>query len=219
MADVEPIEPAAPSPTADAPPAAGWKRDKAGREYLTVPGRRGPLYRRGEETISERLERDQRPKDPKPKAKASKGKASKGKAKQPPQPPAPADTDLRSIEQALGEVFQSPAMFAGLVGDVWLANHFRINGPRLARNFVVASEHNPWLRRQLETMASGGAPAMAVMTMIGLAGGIAAYAAPPLIYIFNLPAPEMARVMFDIPERRNGTAPPPAEAAAAPQAA
>ncbi len=183
-------------PAAPSPPADGWRRDKTGREFITVPGRRGPLYRRGEETIQERLDRDKRPKDEKP----------KGKGKKPKQPDAPKDADLKGIEAALAEALRSPAMIAGLAGDVYLANHFTVWGPRLARNLVVAAENNPWLRRRLEQMASGGAAAMTVMTLIGLAGGIVAYVGPPIIYMFNLPAPEMARVMFQIPERGNGRA-------------
>ena len=197
----------APKPPPEQPPE-GWRRDAAGREFITIPGRRGPLYRRGEESISERVDRANRPKDEKP--------TGKGKRKQPPKQPPPKDVDLKGIELALTEALRSPAMIAGLAGDVWLANHFATQAPRLARNLVVAAENNPWLRRQLEQMATGGAAAVTIISLIGLAGGILAYAAPPIIYLFNLPAPEMARLMFDIPPPRNGRpAPPPAEPAAA----
>jgi hypothetical protein len=191
LEDVGAPEPAPPPP----PEPEGWKRDKAGKEYISIPGRRGVIRRRGEETISEALERDQRPKDDKPAGK--KKRTIK-------QPDAPKDVDLKGLEQALAEAFRSPAMIAGLAGDVYLANHFTVWGPRLARNLVVSAEHNPWLRRHLETMAGGGSAAVGMISLIGLAGGVLAYAAPPLIYVFNLPAPAMAREMFDIPERRNG---------------
>lgn len=212
--ELEQLDATAPPPRPAASPADdGWKVDKSGRQYITLPHRRGPLYRRGQETVNDRIERDQRPADEKP------GKGRKPR-KKPPMPDAPADGDLRAVEQALAEALRSPAMIAGLAGDVYLANHFTQWGPRLARNLVVTAEHNPWMRRQLEQMASGGAATMAIMSTVGLAGGVLCYLAPPIIYIFNLPAPEMARVMFQIPERRNGAAPQTAAAApAAPQAA
>ncbi len=212
--------PGAPSPAPEFPPGAtvspdGWRKDKAGRDFVTIPGRRGPLYRRGEETVAERLERDRRPKDDKPKGKA------KRRPQLPETPDKPRNEDLRELEAALAEAFRSPSMIAGLAGDLYLANHFSVWGPRLARNLVVTSEHNPWLRRQLEQMASGGQVSMTVITMIGLAGAVLCYTAPPIIYLFNLPAPDMARAMFSIPERRNGSIPPApaAEASAAPAAA
>lgn len=203
----------APSPQPPPPPAntagEGWRKDKQGRDYITLPGRRGPLYRRGDETVQERVERDKRPPDEKPKGKGRK---------KPPQQAPPQDVDLKAIEAALAEALRSPAMIAGLAGDVYLANHFTMWGPRLARNLVVSAEHNPWLRRQLETIATGGNTAVAMMSLLGLAGGVLAYVAPPIIYMFNLPAPAMAREMFQIPERRNGTGPP-AAAAPVPQGA
>ena len=213
--------PNAPPPASEFPPGAtaspdGWRKDKAGRDFITIPGRRGPLYRRGEETIRDRLERDSRPKDEKPKPGGKRRRP-----KLPDTPDKPRNEDLRELEAALAEAFRSPSMIAGLAGDLYLANHFAMWGPRLARNLVVTSEHNPWLRRQLETMASGGAVSMTVITLIGLAGAVLCYTAPPIIYLFNLPAPDMARQMFSIPERRNGTIPqgPAAEVPAAPTAA
>lgn len=201
----EPIGARAPADAAAAAAAEGWKPDKQGRQYITIPGRKGPLYRRGEETVAERIERAQRPADEAP-------KASK-KRKQPAQPAAPDDFDLKVIEKAIAEALASPAMLAGLAGDVYLAQHFATQGPRLARVLVVTADSSPWLRRQLEQLAAGGSTALNVMGMLGLAVGIVGYVAPPIIYLFNLPAPAMAREMFQIPERRptaadNGSTPP-----------
>lgn len=201
--------PAPPAPDPQAPPA-GWKKDAQGREYITIPGRRGPQYRRGQESIQERIDRAGRPADEKPKGKS--------KRKPPGQPDAPKDADLKGLEAALTEALRSPAMIAGLAGDLYLADHFTVWGPRLARNLVVSAEHNPWLRCQLEQMAHGGTAAVAVMSLLGLAGGVIAYAGIPIVYLFNLPVPALAREMYGIPERSNGTAPPPAAAAAAPAA-
>ena len=208
MNDPENIGPPEPAPEPPPEPPNAWRTDAAGRQFVTLPGRRGPLYRRGEETIQERLDRANRPPDEKP----GKGR----KRKPPPTPDPPKDVDLKGLEAALAEALRSPAMIAGLAGDVYLASHFTVWGPRLARNLVVSAEHNPWLRRQLEQMAGGGTAAVAVMSLIGLAGGVIAYAGIPIVYLFNIPVPATAREMFQIPQRSpNGSAPPPAPAAPA----
>lgn len=175
-----------------AEPVSEWKVDKAGNQYIGAVGRKGVIRRRGDESIADALARDQRPKDKAPKAKATKTA---------PIPDKPKDVDLRELEEALVGALRSPAMVAGLAGDEWLANHFTIQAPALARNLVVASESNPWLRRQLEGMAAGGNSAMMIVSLLGLAGAFAAYLAPPIIYLFNLPVPDRARAMFAIPAR------------------
>jgi hypothetical protein len=206
----DPFEEVGPPPDPDPeppPPPVDWRRDKQGKQYVAAVGRKGIIYRRGEETIAEALERDKRPKDERP----PKDRKRRGAGAMPDKP---RDIDLQAVELALVEALRSPAILAAGFGDAWLANHFTIQAPILARNLVVASEHNSWLRRQLETMAEGGTGAMAIITLLGLGGAFLAYAAPPVIHLFNLPAPEMARQLFAMPPRReredattNGTAP------------
>jgi len=89
-----------------------------------------------------------------------------------------------------------------MFGDEWAANHFTVQAPVLARNLVVASEHNPWLRRKLEELSTGGELAMKVITLLGVGGALFGYAIPPIIWWFNLPVPDKAREMFGIPPAR-----------------
>jgi hypothetical protein len=202
IADVD-LEQPAPG-AADAEP--GWRRDKNGKEYITRPGKQGPFYRKGEETIADALLRGSKPRDERPKRKSKTAK----------KPPPPAKEDLRELEQILAEAFRSPAMICAGFGDEWAANHFTVQGPALARNLVVASEHNLWLRRKLESAASGGDMMMQLVTILGVAGALVGYAIPPIVYWANLPVPDKAREMFGIPDRREHAAsPPPAFAEAA----
>ena len=129
-------------------------------------------------------------------------KVASKKRKPPKAPDAPKDVDLKALERELAEALKSPAMVAAMFGDPWLPDHFTRSGPYLARNLIVAAEHNPWLLRKLEAMSTGGDAMMKVVTALGLAGALIAYAAPPIVYIFNLPIPEQGREMFDIPPRR-----------------
>lgn len=191
----------------DEPPAdSGWKRDKNGKEFLNPPGRKGILYRDGEETPLEAIERDSRPKDQRPRRKSKTAR----------KPPPPAKDELRELEQILAEALKSPAIVAAMAGDEWSANHFTMAGPALARNLVVASEHNPWLRRKLLAASSGGDMMMQLMTMVGVGGAMVMYIVPPVVYWFNLPVPDKGREMFGIPERREheppASAPPVAQA-------
>lgn len=205
---VIPLDDERPEPAAAPPPVDdGWRRDKNGKEYIRPPGRRGNLYRRGDETILEAIDRDGRPKDQRPR-----------KPKAPKKPPAPSGTDLKELEELLAAALQSPGIVCGMAGDEWAAQHFAINGASLARNLVVASEKNPWLRKKLEDASTGGDMAVQLMTVFAVGGAIIMYIAPPAVHWFNLPVPDKAREMFGIPERRipNGPAysePPLAEAA------
>lgn len=226
MSDLEelsgPQEPPEEPPAAAAAPATDgngrpteWKPDKQGREYITLPNRRGPLYRRGDETIEERIARDGRPKDEKPTGRKSKTK--------PPKIAPPRDLDLRAIEAELAKAFASPAFIAGMAGDVFLAKHFTDWGPNLARSLVVTSESVPALRRQLEQIAAGGSVANQLMVTVGLAATFGVYIGVPIVYAFDVDVPFL-RAMFHIPHRKaaeNGAAAQGADAAgaAAPQAA
>lgn len=181
-----------------------WRIDKNGKQYTARKGRSGIVYRAGTESIAQALARDALP----PEKKQAKPK--KRPAPKPPDPPR--DVDLKQLERELAEALKSPAMIAAMAGDEWLANHFTTSGPFLARNLVVASEHNPWLRRKLEEMATGEDAMMKVITLMGVGGALVSYLAPPIVYIFNLPVPEKGREMFGIPPRResseDGSAPP-----------
>ncbi|HKD16467.1 MAG TPA: hypothetical protein VKG23_01270 [Thermoanaerobaculia bacterium] len=193
----EPIAPHTPPADGD----AGWKRDAQGRQYTSGgpgSGIRGSIYRQGEETVEqarERRARDaERPRDKRPR-----------KTKRPPMPDAPKKPDLKELERMLAEALKAPAMICATFGDEWSADHFVVSGPYLARNLIVASEHNPWLRRKLEEAAVGQDAMMLVVSLVGVGGALFAYAIPPIIYWFDLPVPDRARAMFGIPAKRRPT--------------
>jgi hypothetical protein len=181
------------APPITEPPAEGWKADKQGREYVArTSGKSGIIYRQGEETIEQARERDLKPKDKRPRRKA----------KRPPMPDAPRGLDLKELEATLAEALKSPAMICATFGDEWPAEHFTASGPYLARNLVMASEHNPWLRKKLEEAATGQDAMMKVVSLVGVGGALFSYSIPPIIYWLNLPVPAKTREMFGIPPRR-----------------
>lgn len=173
----------------------GWQRDKSNREYIKAVGRRGIIFRQGEETVAQALERDQQPKP--------QGRPQRKGANKPKTPPAPQKVDLKELEEMLANALKAPAMPAAAFGDEWAAEHFTNMGPFLARNLVLASETNPWLRRKLENAATGGDLMMQVVSLVGLGGACAMYIAPPLVWWLNLPIPEKGREMLGVPERRS----------------
>lgn len=168
---------------AGAAAAHGWEHDARGRAYVKAPeghpaaGRGGNVYRRGDETIEQALERAGRPdadkKPPKPRAK----KLPKRETNEP---------DLKMVEAALSQVFQAPGQVAGMMlQDQWIYMHFQIRGPELARALVNAAEHNPWLRKKLLELAQGGAAAMQLQAIVLLAMAAGAYVVPPLAYMLG----------------------------------
>jgi hypothetical protein len=188
------------SPTDD-----GWKLSKKnGKLYFNpTPGTRGArvIYREGNETIAEAIARDQRDQE-----QALRDKRPRVRKRKMPEPPRGAD--LKELEQTLAEALKAPAMMCASFGDEWAAEHFTKSGPYLARNLVLASEHNPWLRRKLEEAATGEDAMMMVVSLVGVGGAVIAYLVPPLIYFFNLPAPRKTRELFGIPDRRHQEPPP-----------
>lgn len=194
------------------PPSDGWLTDSRGRKFAPRPEGGGIVYRKGEETLEEALMRDStKPKDRRPKKKPPT----------PRKPDAPSQVDLKELEKMLAEALKSPAMICATFGDEWAAMHFTERGPYLARNMVMASQHNPWLRRKLEEMATGGDAAMKLISLVGVGGALALYVVPPVVYFLNLPVGDKTRAMLDIPYRNPADAPspPPAPAAAQPVAA
>lgn len=178
----------------------GWRTDRQGKEFVPRQGKSGIIYRQGDETVEQARERDQRPRDQRPRKPKSK-----------PKPRPPKQTDLRELEKLLTEVFCAPAIPCASFGDLWAAEHFTKQGPMFARNLVNAAEHNPWLRRKLEELASGEDAMMRIFVMVPVVGGLITYALPPAIWWFNLPVPAQARMIFQIPDRRpeNAPSPPP----------
>lgn len=187
---------------AGAPPADGWERDSRGRAWVKAPdghpaaGKGRNIYRRGDETIAEALERTARPdqdrKPPKPRAKKLPKRET-------------SEVDLKTVEVALAQVFMAPGQVAGaLLQDQWLLLHFQARGPELARALVNAAEHNPWLRKKLLELAAGGAAAMQLQAIILLALAAAGYAIPPLAYLLGWQIPPVVQVAVlggPIPER------------------
>lgn len=166
-------------------------------------GRSGVIYRQGEETPEQALQRDSSRGDgERPRKKATPPKVKK--------PPAPTKVDLKKIEHELAEGLKMPGMMCAALplgdGSAWGLNHFTKQGlggaDYLARNLVAASEYNPWLREQLEKAVSGEALAVKLITSMSLAAAVFAYAAPPLIYFLNLPFPDIGRDLLEIPPRR-----------------
>lgn len=192
------------------PAGDGWETDKAGRQYIPARGRRGRINRQGEETVEEAVARDAKPKDRRPGSR---------KPKAPRKPPPPKSVDLRELEEILAEGFKSPSMLCAAVGDEWAAMHFVTWGPQLARNLTRAAEHNEWLRKRLERAAGGGDLMLQMVTILGVAGSFGMYLLPPMVYWLNLPVPEKAREMMNIPDRRPDAPAAPAAPPAAPPAA
>jgi len=192
-------------------PAGQWLRDSRGREYIRAEGRRGIIYRQAGETVEDALRRDARPRDERPRRPRPKA------------PPKPSSVDLKELERLLADVFRAPAvpaaaLLTGMDGG-WTADHFTNMGPFLARNLVVAAEHNPWLRVRLERAAGGGDLAMQLAAMVPLASAVLLYTVPPLVYWLNLPMPDKGRELFGIPQRKqDAPKPPPTPPAGTPSA-
>lgn len=205
---VEPVE-GAPPPQDD-----GWRTDKRGRAYVPKPGG-GAVFRRDEaETVADALARDAAGPPP----AGDKRPRRKAKPKRGPLPPAPEGIDLKALEKEIADTLAAPAYGCAMLGDQWAADHFTTQAPLLARNLVLAAEHNPWLRRKLEGMATGQDATMKVLAMFGLAGALVGYAFPPVVYFLNLPVPDKARQMFAIPPRRDEPQPQPDAEGPAPAA-
>lgn len=187
-----PIEGLSP-PVEDSIPE-GWKRDKKGRLYVGARGRAGVIYRQGDESIEDAIDRDQRSREnghpPKSKPKTQKA-------------PAPTRKTSKELEAALTETLQAPAMIAGLRGDEWVANHLYQEAPVLARNLVAAAEHNPKMRERLEQIAGGETAFGQFVMQMMIANALVAYALPPLVYYLGdrLPGGARMRESFHVPEK------------------
>ena len=192
------------------PPGEQWRTDTAGRDWIPARGRRGRINRQGAETVEEAIARDAKPKDRRPGSR---------KPKAPRKPPPPKSIDLRELEEILAEGLKSPSMLCAAVGDEWAAMHFVTWGPQLARNLTRAAEHNEWLRKRLERAAGGGDLMLQMVTILGVAGSFGMYLIPPMVYWLNLPVPDKAREMMNIPDRRPDAPAAPAAPPAAPPAA
>ena len=176
-------------------PLEEWQVARNGKQYVPKgPAQRGVIYRQGDETIAQARDRN---------AAATAGdRRPKRKSKAPKMPPAPRQIDLKEIEATLADALKSPALICATFGDEWASDHFTTTGPYLARNLIMASEHNPWLRKKLEDAAQGQDAMVKVMAMVSVGGAVFMYAVPPIIWWFNLPAPKKTRELFGIPERR-----------------
>jgi hypothetical protein len=112
-------------------------------------------------------------------------------------------------------------------GDEWAAQHFTTQAPLVARNLVMCSQHNPWLREKLVAAMAGEGPLMNVMMFASLGAAVFSYVVPPIIYYLNPPflperGVEMMRMRYAMPERHQGdedAAVPEAPLAAPPAAA
>jgi hypothetical protein len=233
MTDFDMVEPVAPptSPPPPSPNGAGWQHNADGRQYVTRErprGQRGQMrriYRVGDETPQEALDRDEKAGGKAtPGGKANGDKRPRRRTKRPKMPDPPRQVDMKALEVTFAEAFKAPGLVCASFGDEWAAEHFATSGPYLARNLVLASEHNPWLRAKLEEAATGQDAMMKIVSLVGVGGAMFTYIVPPIIYWFNLPAPAKTREMFGIPDRKpdertpayRATRPPGADAGATP---
>jgi len=185
------VAPAPPKPDDD---AGGWLTDKAGRQYVKAERRRGIVMRQGDESVADALARDaQPPGDRRPKSKSRK---------KPTTPAPPSKPDLKELEKPIAEALKQPALICAMFGDEWAAEHFTRMAPNVARNLVRTAEHNEWLKRRLEAFAATGELPMQLIAFLGLGGSLVLYTVPPIVYWLNLPVPDQARTMLDIPPRR-----------------
>lgn len=182
---------------ASASAAAAWTFDRKGRAYVKSPSRSGVVYRQGEETLEQALERD---------AKGPPDKPPKSKPKAARKPPAPTQIDLKQLEHALAEGLAAPSMMAAMAGDEWAAQHFALQAPIVARNLVTCAQHNPWLHQKLLQAVTGEGLLMNVMVFMSLGAAIFSYVVPPIVYYLNPPflpeqGVEIIRAKYLIPER------------------
>jgi hypothetical protein len=186
------------------PPPDEWRTSSDGRVYVPrTDGVPGIIYRFDtDETVAQARERMKLPRDQRPKPKQRKPRTPKLTDEKPKQ------ADLKALEATLAEALKAPAMVCAMVGDEWSATHFTNAGPYLARNLVLASEHNPWLRRKLEEAATGEDAMMLVVSLVGVAGAVISYTLPPIVYWLNLPVAPKVREMFGIPDRKHPPRPP-----------
>lgn len=186
-------------------PGEVWLTDKNGRAYVKRGGGKAGIIIRQEdgETVEQARARDALPKSE---------RRPRRRPRTPKLPPAPSKIDLKALEQALSEGLKAPGAICASFGDEWGAEHFTSRGPYLARNLVLASQHNPWLREKLEQAASGEDAMMKIVGLLGVGGAFVMYVAPPVIYYLNLRVPDKTRGMLDLPPRRDdqdaATAPP-----------
>lgn len=193
LLDSEPVDGGAPPiDLSMPPPVLDWQTDKRGKEYIPKPQGRGMIYRLDDETVDQALERDRMPKDSRPRRKP----------KAPKMPDPSKKPDLKELELTLAEALKAPAMPCAMFGDTWAAEHFTVSGPYLARNLILAADHNPWLKMKLEEAATGQDAMMKMVSLVGVGGALFGYAIPPIIYWLNIPVPDRTRQMFGIPARR-----------------
>lgn len=176
----------------DNPSAEGWRQDKKGRWFIGAKGRAGVIYRKGDESVDEAIQRDQ---DARESGRPPKSKPKTEKA------PAPTRKTSKELELALTESLQAPAMLAGLHGDEWVANHLYVEAPTLARNLVAAAEHNPKFRTRLEAIAGGETAFGQFILQIAVANALVAYALPPVLYYLGDRAPARMRETFQVPPK------------------
>ena len=98
-------------------------------------------------------------------------------------------------------------MLAAMHGDEWAAQHFTIQAPVVARNLVMCSQHNPWLREKLIAAMAGEGPFMNAMMLASLGAAVFSYVIPPIVYYLNPPflperGVEMMRMRYGMPDRQ-----------------
>jgi hypothetical protein len=194
------IDPIAPpsengAPPADTPSAEGWRLDKRGKQYVPRQGGKpGIIHRQGQETIAEARARD---------AAGTEKRPRRAKTPKPKMPDAPKRLDSRELEASLTMALKAPGVLAmTLAHDEWLPDHFNMSAPALSRQIILASEHNPWLRRRIEEAATGQDAMWAVISLVGVGTALFGYMVPPLVYIFNPSfVPPSARQRWGMPER------------------
>jgi hypothetical protein len=173
----------------------GWKLDKRQRYYTSAgpAGRAGVIYRDGDESIQEAIDRDREARE--------NGRPPKSKPAKTTKAPAPTRKTAQELEKALTASLEAPAMLAGLHGDEWVASHIYREAPTLARNLVAAAEHNPKLWAKLESIAGGETAFGQMILQIAVANALVAYALPPMLFYLGDRAPQRLRDTFQVPPK------------------
>ena len=167
------------------------------RYWIPNPGGRGPIWRRGEETVEEARARALREdaekvgslpgEEPLFELPRTEGKKADPKPKGAPKPrkhPKPTSADLEAV---LAELLSAPAIpMAALVRCDYCANHFAVEGPHAARQLVTLSEEQPAFRRLLERLYRS-------WTQITYGAVLAAYIGKPVLH--HLAPEELAAIV------------------------
>ena len=159
--------------------AADWKvSEKTGRQYVANPSGNGAIYRHGDESVQDAIERTQagggKKRRRKPDTKPDPGKKARSG------PPTPSDTDL---ENMLAELLALPAMPAAIILHCqFCATHFATQAAPTAHQLVMLAKDSPPLRAAIVNLYRA-------WTNLTYGGILLAYVGKPMLH--HLAPPEV----------------------------